>query len=153
MTEDPIAKLREVLDKVAGIKIPSAIRVGKPSQVKPDENVQLPPQEKISQLESYLLLTAEARQLALASRLAASDALHAERRYFAESEGWQNYMEGRRKDWTQPQVAVARRRMDPERYAKMERLEWLVREFDIQIRRLEADDAVASRAYTMITGS
>lgn len=150
--DDPIQFLRDQLDRVVEVKVPSIIRRGELSTLAghEDERVPLSARDKISQLESYLLLTAEARQLAHQCQVAASDEVFRCDREM--EEGWEQYLTGSRSKATGPQVAAAKKRAHPETFKRRERVDWLVRRFGEQIRRLEQDDEVASRVYTLITG-
>lgn len=148
MTEDPIRALRTILDRVASVKMPTSIRRGDEAG---GERVPLHSREKVARLESYLLLTAEARQMAHQSEIAASDALFECDRKMAE--GWESYLKVSAAKATGPQIAEAKRVAFPETYVERQRLEWLVKQFGKQIRRLEQDDEVASRVYTLIAGS
>lgn len=151
---DPIKALRDMLDRVAAVKMPTSIRRGDPDPADPEneeKRVALQPREKIARLESYLLLTAEARQMAHQAEIAASDALFECDRKMRE--GWQSYLTGSASKATGPQIAEAKRQAFPEEYDRRGRLEWLTKQFAKQIRRLEQDDEVASRVYTLIAGS
>jgi len=149
MSDDPLVKIRDWLDRVAAIKMPTEIRMGRGNG--DGERQPLSPREKIEQLESYLLLTAEARQLAHSAQLAAYDALFDCR--VEMEQGWENYLSGSRAKATGPQIEEAKRKAHPETFAKGQRLDWLVKRLGEQIRRLEQDDAAASRVYTLITGA
>jgi len=148
VSDDPLVSLKGMLDRVVAIKMPSQIRMGRENG--DGERTPLQPREKIEQLESYLLLTAEARQLAHSCQVAASDALF-DCAVEMES-GWENYLPGSRAKATGPQIAEAKKKAHPETFKRSQRLDWLVKRFGEQIRRLEQDDAAASRVYTLITG-
>lgn len=150
--DDPIQKLRDMLDRVAAVRMPTVIRRGRPNEEYEGGFEPLGPSEKISQLESYLLLTAEARQLAESARIAASDSLFDLNREWDDLEGWEMYLNGSTSKATGPQIEAAKRRVSPALHSKRQRLDWLVRRFSEQVRRLEQDDEVASRVYTLIVG-
>jgi hypothetical protein len=106
---------------------------------------------KIEQLESYLLLTAEARQEAQLAKLIVQEALDVLQAQWDEIEGWELELpsEGRR---TQEQVVQAKRRVNPDLYSSIQTGKRLIDRLSEQVKRLERDDAASSRVYTIITG-
>lgn len=154
-----VRQCEEALYRVARVRLPSFIRVGRdPDPVdvasgaaEADRPIPLVPREKIAELESYLLETAEARQQAHEARLYISAGLKDLRRKFREVEGWEAHLNGD-KSPTEKAKDEARRKVNPDLYESIESGEWLVKELDKQISRLQHDDDVVSRAYTFITG-
>lgn len=106
---------------------------------------------KIEQLESYLLLTAEARQEAQFAKLVVQEALDVLQGEWDEIEGWEVELPtgGRR---TQGDVVEAKRRVRPDLYSSIQSGKRLVERLGEQVKRLERDDAATSRVYTIITG-
>lgn len=106
---------------------------------------------KIEQLESYLLLTAEARQEAQLAKLMIQEALDSLQAEWDEIEGWEMELptSGRR---TQGDVVEAKRRVRPDLYTSIQSGKRLVERLSEQVKRLERDDAATSRVYTIITG-
>lgn len=106
---------------------------------------------KIEQLESYLLLTAEARQEALLAKLVVQEALDVLQAEWDDIEGWEVELPtgGRR---TQGDVLEAKRRTRPDLYGSIQTGKRLVDRLTEQVKRLEKDDAATSRVYTIITG-
>lgn len=106
---------------------------------------------KIEQLESYLLLTAEARQEALLAKLMIQESLDVLQAEWDEIEGWEVELptNGKR---TQADVLEAKRRTRPDLYGSIQTGKRLVDRLTEQVKRLEKDDAATSRVYTIITG-
>ncbi len=106
---------------------------------------------KIEQLESYLLLTAEARQEALLAKLMIQESLDVLQAQWDEIEGWEVELptNGKR---TQAEVVEAKRRTRPDLYSSIQTGKRLVDRLTEQVKRLEKDDAATSRVYTIITG-
>lgn len=154
-----VEECNEVLYAVARVRLPSFIRVGRmPDPVdvaagtaEEDRPIPLGPREKIEQLESYLLETAEARQRAHEARLYISAGLKDLRTQWRDVEGWQAHLNGE-KNPSEKAKDLARRKVNPDLFESIESGEWLVKELDKQISRLQHDDDVVSRAYTFITG-
>lgn len=154
-----VPECEETLYRVARVRLPSFIRVGRdPDPVdvaagtaEEGRPIPLGAREKIEQLESYLLETAEARQQAHEARLYISAALKDLRRDFRDVEGWEAHLNGD-KNPTEKAKDEARRKVNPDLYESIQSGEWLVKELDKQISRLQHDDDVVSRAYTFITG-
>jgi hypothetical protein len=113
------------------------------------------PGEKIEQLESYLLEVAYARGEAEEARLYAHAAVKRLTEEWDHIEGWEAFFgtpENAAKA-TQPQVKEAKRQIRPELFDSIETGVYLVKRLTDQIKRLEKDEDVASRAYTLISGS
>lgn len=154
-----VGECNEVLYAVAQVRLPAFIRVGRmPDPVdvaagtaEEDRPIPLGPREKIEQLESYLLETAEARQRAHEARLYISAALKDLRIRWRDIEGWEEHLNGEKKP-SEAAKDMARRMVDRDLYESIQSGEWLVKELDKQISRLQHDDDVVSRAYTFITG-
>lgn len=118
------------------------------------------PGEKIEKLESYILDVAYARGEAEQARLYAYAAV---RRLTIE---WDHL-----KDWelsfdpdvtkalakaakaTQPQIKEAKRQIRPDLFDGIEHGQYLVKRLTEQIKRLEKDEDVASRAYTLVSNA
>lgn len=152
-----LPEIEETLYRVAQVRLPSHIRVGRmpePDEVPEEEKdtpIPLVPRQKIEELESYLLETAEARQQAHEARLYISASLKNLRREYRELEGWEAHLNGEKKP-TETAKDEARRKVNPDLYESIQSGEWLLKELDKQISRLQHDDDVVSRAYTFITG-
>lgn len=113
------------------------------------------PGEKIEKLESYLLEVAFARGYAEEARLYAHAAVQRLQVSWDHLEGWEVSFGSPEKAAraTQPQIAEAKRQLDPELFDSIEKGKYLIKRLTEQIKRLEKDEDVASRAYTLISGS
>lgn len=113
------------------------------------------PGEKIEQLESYLLEVAFARGRAEEARLYAYAAVRQLREEWDHLEGWEGDFGSPEKaaKATQPQIKEAKRQVRPDLYDSIEKGQYLVKRLTEQIKRLEKDEDVASRAYTLISGT
>lgn len=156
-----LQEIEATLYRVAKVKLPSRIRVGDPpdpvdvasGNVPEDAYNPLQPKAKIDLLESYLLQTAEARQEATEARLFIQASLKDLRRRWRTLEGWEQHLNGTPlHKATGPQIERARAKVDPDLADSIESGEWLDKRLDEQIKRLQHDDDVVSRAYTFITG-
>lgn len=131
---------KEILRLVSLVKVPNL------------RGEELSAQQKIEQLESYLLLTAEARQEAHLAKLTVQEALDRLQAQWDDIEGWELELptgNGRR---TQTDVVEAKRRTNPDLYSSIQTGKRLVDRLTEQIKRLEKDDGMSSRTYTMLTG-
>lgn len=104
-------------------------------------------QEKIGQLEDYMLLSAYYLGEVQAERLAAHQALAVALEEWAEVTTWET---GGRK--TDKGVEDAKRQMAPETWTTITRTRWRVERLSEEIERLDRDATKVSRAYTLITG-
>lgn len=106
---------------------------------------------KIEQLESYLMETAILRQQAHLAKLIVQEALDILQREWDGLEGWEVELpsDGKR---TQGDVLEAKRRTNPDLYGSIQTAKRLIDRLSDQIKRLEKDDNVSSRIYTLITG-
>lgn len=106
---------------------------------------------KIEALEEYLLSTARWRSFLEEARLHAEHGVRQLRREWDHLQGWEAFR--RNGERTQASIEDAKREMKPDLYDSIKSGEWLVKRLSEQIRRLEHDDDVASRVYTLITGT
>lgn len=106
---------------------------------------------KIEALEDYLMATARWRGFLEEARLHAEYGVKELRSEWDHLTGWEALR--RNGERTQASVEDAKRQMRPELYDSIKSGEWLVKRLSEQIRRLEHDDDVASRVYTLITGT
>lgn len=138
---------RDVLRAVSLVKMPN-LREEQPAELPPGMSFGT---WKIDQLESYLLLTAEARQEAQLAKLMVQEALDSLQSEWDDIEGWEVELPtgGRR---TQGDVVEAKRRVRPDLYSSIQTGKRLVERLGEQVKRLERDDAATSRVYTIITG-
>lgn len=146
MSGNALEECRETLRAVSLVKMPNL-------RERPEElptGVQFGTW-KIEQLESYLLLTAEARQEALLAKLMIQESLDVLQAEWDEIEGWEVELPtgGRR---TQEDVVQAKRRVNPDLYSSIQTGKRLIDRLTEQVKRLERDDAATSRVYTIITG-
>lgn len=114
------------------------------------QRVNVGPSEKIAELEDFLLATARWRSFLEEARLYMKQATRDLQTKWAHMQGW----EGNRRSGERSVASVedAKRATDPDLYDSIEAGKALVEDLSSQIRRLEHDDEVASRAYTFITG-
>jgi hypothetical protein len=130
---------KDVLERIAQVKIPQikGLQTGN---------------EKIEQLEFYLLQTAELRQEAIYAKLMVQQAVDVLEDEWVALEGWEIFLpNGSRR--TAADVREAKRQMKPDLYGSIQTGKRLVDRLTEQVRRLEKDDQVCSRAYTFLTGS
>src|SRR5687768_8994661 len=106
--------------------------------------------QKIEELEDFLLGTARWRSFLEEARLHAFAEAKDLRRRWKHMSGWED--KRREGEKTVASVEDAKRATDPQLHDDIEEWEWLIKRLSEQIRRLEHDDEVASRAYTFITG-
>lgn len=107
--------------------------------------------DKIAQLEEYLLTTARGRGILEEARLGLEDVYEEIDERWRNVTGYEVYLSGKPK--TQEEVNEAKRQADTPLFIERRLCMKLLRQVGNQIRRLEKDDAAASRAYTMLTGS
>lgn len=106
---------------------------------------------KIEVLENHLLYTARARGILEEARLPLEDQYEEIDDQWKKLTGWEMFLNGRPKSNTD--IDEAKRQLNPKLFEERRLCIKLLRQVGNQIRRLEKDDAVASRAYTMLTGS
>jgi hypothetical protein len=142
----PLDAQREVLERVSQAVMPNL-------RVRPDDLPMGTPLTawKIEQLESHLLDTAILRQEATRAKLIVQEALDVLQREWDEIEGWEVELrtDGRR---SQADVLDAKRRTRPDLYSSIQTAKRLIDRLSEQVRRLEKDDNVTSRIYTLMTG-
>lgn len=107
--------------------------------------------EKIDELEGHLLYTARARGILEEARLGLEDVYEDIDHKWKNVTGYEIYLNGKPKSNTD--IDEAKRQAEPDLFVERRLCMKLLRQVGNQIRRLEKDDAVASRAYTMLTGS
>lgn len=108
--------------------------------------------EKINAIEDYLGATAIARGDLEEARLHVGALHQAMKSEWDDIEGWEMHVSVPTSRRTGEDVRQAKKRCRPDLFAALSRSKFLLDELARQIRRLEADDAVASREYTIITG-
>jgi hypothetical protein len=111
--------------------------------------------ERVELLEDYLNLTAVTRGELEEARLYAQGALRDLSVEWEAIVGWEIHLKRRRADVTKHDVTVAKAEIRPDLHAGMLEARWLVDRLSEQIHRISGmgDDQVASRLYTVITGS
>lgn len=144
MSDNALEECRATLRRVSQIKMPNL-------REKEEGRPKLSPGEKIEQLESYLLLTAEARQEAHMAKLIVQEALDVLQAQWDAIEGWEIELPSNSKR-TGAEVIEAKRRTTPDLYGSIQTAKRLIDRLTEQIKRLEKDDGVSSRAYTLLTG-
>ena len=108
--------------------------------------------EKVNAIEDYLGQTAIARGELEEARLHVG-ALHlAMKSEWDDIEGWEMHVGTSASRRTQEDVRMAKKRCRPDLYSALTQSKFLLDSLQLQIRRLEQDDAAASREYTIITG-
>jgi hypothetical protein len=113
------------------------------------------PGEKIERLESYILDVAYARGDAEQARLYAYAAVRRLTNEWDHLEGWEEVFGDPAKaaKATQPQIKEAKRQIRPDLFDGIEHGLYLVKRLSEQIKRLEKDEDVASRAYTLVSNA
>jgi hypothetical protein len=128
---------KDVLERIAKVRIPGIKG--------------MPGNEKIEQLEFYLLQTAELRQEALYAKLLVQQAVDVLEDEWVSMEGWEiNLPSGSRRSVAD--VREAKRQANPVLFSSIQTGKRLVDRLSEQVRRLEKDDQVCSRTYTFLTG-
>jgi hypothetical protein len=142
-----LEEIEKTLYRVAKLRMPNF-------KMDPDDPMAVPavPHEKIEGLESYLLDAAVGRGDAHEARLFAYGAHRTLREEWDHLEGWEIQFGAKAATATQPQVKEAKRQLRPDLFDAIEKADWLVRRLTEQVKRLEKDEEVASRVYTLITG-
>lgn len=107
--------------------------------------------DKIAALESHLLDTARWRSVMEAYRILLEDDYEEIDELWRSVTGYEMYLNGKPK--SRDDIDEAKRQVDKELFARRRTVMKLLRQVGNQIRRLEKDDAVVSRSYTMMTGS
>lgn len=111
----------------------------------------MPAAEKIAALEEHLLDTARWRAVMEALRIILEDDYEEIDDTWRNVTGYEMYLNGKPK--SKEDIDEAKRQVNPDLFARRRKVIKLMRQVGNQIRRLEKDDAVVSRAYTMMTGS
>lgn len=106
---------------------------------------------KIEGLEDHLLETARARGILEAARIQLENAYEEIDDRWRDLAGYEPYLRGKPK--TQAEIDEAKRHADKDLFTERRLCQKLLRQVGNQTRRLEKDDAAASRCYTMLTGS
>lgn len=106
---------------------------------------------KIEVLENHLLYTARGRGILEEARLGLEDVYEGVDDQWRNTTGYEMYLNGKAK--SQTDIDEAKRQVNPALFEERRLCIKLLRQVGNQIRRLEKDDAVASRSYTMLTGS
>lgn len=107
--------------------------------------------DKIEALEDYLLETARIRHDLELGRLFLEDAWEGIDDQWRDVKGYEVFLNGKPK--TIQEVDEAKRQVEPDLFFSRRRCIKLLRQLGHQNRRMEHDDAVCSRAYTMLVGS
>lgn len=131
-------EVQQALHDVAKIKFPQL----------PDE---APAAAKIGALEAHVTETAIARQLLEEGRLMLEDAYELIDDEWRDVSGYEVYLRGKPK--SNVEIDQAKRLVNPDLFFSRRRCIKLLRQIGNQIRRMERDDAAASRCYTMLTGT
>ena len=138
---------KECLHEAAELRMPRFVgRLGDNGQP-----MRVSPTEKISELEDFLLATARYRSFLEEARLYMKQATRDLQRQWDHLSGWEEHR--REGEKSVASIEDAKRLLNPDLYDSIQSGEALVKDLSDQIRRLEHDDEVASRAYTFITGS
>lgn len=117
----------------------------------PDFPDATPPKEKIEAFEAHLLETARARHILEEAKLMLEDSYEVIDEEWLGLTGWEMYLRGKPK--SQVEIDEAKRQLKPDLFFSRRRCQKLLRQVGNQVRRMEKDDAVASRAYTMLVGA
>jgi hypothetical protein len=133
-----IAQCKELLHQHATLRMP---RFGK------DDSTTT----KVGALEDYLGEVAAARGDLEEARLWTDHVRHTIEDEWGRVEGWQQHVAQPNKA-TGPQIAEAKRKIKPDLYDAIRESKWVASKLSDQIRRLEKDEEVASRRYTLIVG-
>lgn len=133
-----VDEVRKALFAVATIRFPNLTEL--------DGNT-----AKVSALEDYLTLTAISRGQLEEARLWMHEALRTVMEQWDDIEGWEVQAPSHARR-TQDDIRRAKKVCRPDLYSGITNGKHLIARLSDQIRRLEKDDEVASRQYTIITG-
>jgi len=112
----------------------------------------LPVGQKIESLEDYLVDTAIHRGELEEARLHTHEALAVMLDQWDDIEGWERLLSSSSRG-TQEEIRRAKKTLRPELHDGINDGKRLVARLSEQISRLEQDDKVASRVYTLVTGA
>lgn len=107
---------------------------------------------KVERLDTFLQEAAVARGNLEEARLYADHARHKLEGQWDEIQGWEMHLGVPLKKATGPQVTAAKRKASPTLYESIREAKWLVARLGDQISRIDKDEDVASRRYTLLTG-
>jgi hypothetical protein len=107
---------------------------------------------KVAALEDYLAETAIARGELEEARLHLGELHHGMKAQWDDIAGWEMHVGVPASRRTQVDVRMAKKLCRPDLYAGLSHAKFLLDAIGCQIRRLEQDDAAASREYTIVTG-
>lgn len=130
-----IDEIREIVARAAELRVP-----------RPGE---APAAEKASQLEDFMLSAAYSRGDLEQARIDLDDALSGLRGRWEAIEGWEMAAGSRP---SKDDIRRAKARIDPTLSEALQEAERMLAQIDRQVRRLERDEATASRAYSLMTG-
>jgi predicted nuclease with TOPRIM domain len=131
-----IEEIRSSIAEIASKRVPSFEESTRPGA-------------KIAALEEFMLTAAYARGDLEEHRILLEELLGTLRARWEGLEGWE-MVAGPRP--SKEDVRRAKARLDPTLAASIDEVERLLTRIDRQVRRLERDEATASRAYSLVTG-
>lgn len=103
---------------------------------------------RVEELEEYLIDTARMQGDLTQEGIDWEKIMWPLEEEWANLTGWEHL----RRTRTEAAVTAAKRMVDPELYAKIEDIKWIIRKCKAEEDRMERDGTKASRAYTMETG-
>lgn len=141
MTEDELAAVEQKLRVASQLRVPVFDR-----QARPRYSMSALAEE----LAEYMLLSAFQAGELHEARLDLRADLESDLRTWEQLEGWESYRQGR----TDSSREEAKKVMEPELWARIARLKWLINQLTDGMDRLNRDaEKVVSRAYTILTGT
>ena len=132
-----ITEIREILTKAAELRVPRFTQ-------------ETGAANKAGELEDFMLAAAGARGDLEQARLELENAQAALERRWDDLEGWEMFAGSKP---SKDAVRRAKRRVDPTLGDALDEGRRILDQIARQVRRLEKDEATASRAYSLITGS
>ena len=103
---------------------------------------------RVEEFEEYLLESARMQGDLTQEGIAWEKIIWPLEEVWANLTGWEEL----RRTRTEAAVTAAKRMVDPELYAKMEDIRWIIKKCALEADRMERDGTKVSRAYTMETG-
>ena len=141
MTEDELAAIEGKLRSASRLRVPVFDRLATPRYSL---------SALAEELAEYMLLSAFAAGELHESRLDLRADLEEDLRRWEQLEGWEMYRQGK----TDSSREEAKKQMEPELWARIASLKWLIAQLTDEMERLNRDgEKTVSRAYTILTGT
>lgn len=141
MTEDELAEVGRKLRVASQLRVPVFDRNATPRYSL---------RSLSEELAEYMLLSAFQAGELHEARLGLRADLENDLREWEQLEGWEMYRQGK----TDSSREEAKKQMEPELWARIAKLKWLIQQLTDEMERLNRDaEKTVSRAYTILTGT